>query len=234
MNIVTAVPAGKNFGWSHSALEVYDLCPLKYWAEKVAKLVPFEKNEAAIWGDQVHKAIENYLGKGTPLPSSMLQYQRPVDKVGAICARGKAEYEKSMVLTREGTQTHAKDWNNAYLRVAADVYVRFSNGVALVVDWKTGKHRGPKPQQAIINAHAAFKLDPALAQVRTSFVYLQERKIDNDSFTRDSILERFEPVQALVNDWETSLKHESFPAKKNFLCQKYCGVFQCPHNGRSS
>ena len=58
----------KQVAWSHSALNTFTTCPKKYWHEKIKKDVPFTESDASRYGKEVHKAFEDYIGKGTKLP----------------------------------------------------------------------------------------------------------------------------------------------------------------------
>ena len=65
--------------WSYSGIKTYEVCPLKYCAEKVTKVVQFEDNESTLYGKELHKACEDYVGgdrKSTRLNSSHTDISR--------------------------------------------------------------------------------------------------------------------------------------------------------------
>ncbi len=56
----------KRPAWSYSALSTYETCPYQYFRLKVKKDVKDTMNEAAIWGNEVHKHLDHRISKGTP------------------------------------------------------------------------------------------------------------------------------------------------------------------------
>ena len=55
--------------WSYSSLKLFETCGRKYQAEKVTKEVPYIQNESALYGEQLHKAAEEYIRDGKPIDS---------------------------------------------------------------------------------------------------------------------------------------------------------------------
>ena len=54
--------------WSFSSLKLFETCPRKYQAEKVTKEVPYTETEATVYGTELHKASEDFIRDGTPIP----------------------------------------------------------------------------------------------------------------------------------------------------------------------
>ena len=73
--------------WSYSSLKLFETCPRKYQAEKVTKEVPFEQGEAALYGEQCHKAAEEYIRDGKPIDPRFSFIQPYLDKLNAIADR---------------------------------------------------------------------------------------------------------------------------------------------------
>jgi len=53
---------------SYSAFKQFDNCPLRYYRQRVLKDIKDEMGEAGLEGDRQHKALENRVAFGTPLP----------------------------------------------------------------------------------------------------------------------------------------------------------------------
>jgi len=64
----------KKFAWSWSRLKNYRVCPKKHYHVDLAKEFPEPDNEVLIWGNQVHKAMSEYIDKGVKLPPMMEHY----------------------------------------------------------------------------------------------------------------------------------------------------------------
>jgi hypothetical protein len=103
-------------------------------------------------------------------------------------------------------------------------------------DWKTGKPHnskyGPNLQPTVM-AKMKFDHHPEIQEITSSWVYLAHQQTDTDHFTRDTIEERFAPVQKIIEDYQRSIEHENFPMRPSGLCRAHCDVFGCPNNGRS-
>ena len=54
--------------WSYSSISTFKQCPKKYYNLKVAKDVKDIGSEAMLYGNQVHKAAEDFIKEGTPIP----------------------------------------------------------------------------------------------------------------------------------------------------------------------
>ena len=58
--------------WSFSRIKAFEQCPKQFYHEKVPKQYPFIQAEAMIYGNEFHKACEDYIGKGEPLPERFM------------------------------------------------------------------------------------------------------------------------------------------------------------------
>ena len=63
--------------WSYSSISTFKQCPKKYYHLKVAKDVKDTGSEAMLYGNQVHKAAEDFIKKGTPIPKKF-EYLNPI------------------------------------------------------------------------------------------------------------------------------------------------------------
>ena len=66
---------------SHSGLSKFETCPRQYYLTKVAKTVVEPATVHTDWGNVVHKALEDRIMRGTPLPEGMDQYEPIVLKL---------------------------------------------------------------------------------------------------------------------------------------------------------
>ena len=53
---------------SFTAIKAFEQCPQRFYQERVLKKFPYEQSEEAKRGDMIHKAFENFIKDGTPLP----------------------------------------------------------------------------------------------------------------------------------------------------------------------
>ena len=69
--------------WSYSSIKTFDQCPKKYYHLKVAKDVKDTGSDATIYGQEVHKAAEDYIKFGTPIPAKF-KFVEPVVSLSLI------------------------------------------------------------------------------------------------------------------------------------------------------
>ena len=57
-----------SLAWSYSSLNLFQQCPKKYYHLKVAKDIKEKQTQALIYGNEVHKAAEEYVANDVELP----------------------------------------------------------------------------------------------------------------------------------------------------------------------
>jgi hypothetical protein len=231
-NTTTPVPETYRVSWSHSGLTTFDTCPHRFWAEKIAKVaVDSVQHPTTLWGLAVHKALEDN-GMGAPLPDNMTQYEAYAKGLNALAMQAEiTHYEFKMGVTRDW-EASTFDESGTWGRCISDALMLYQKGsVAICIDHKLGKYRGPT-NQAVINAKFIMTYYPTVEVVKTSFNYLAADIAKNDVFYRSSIDDDFMPVQRLIAALESAVAFQNFPMKRNGLCRQYCPVHTCPHNGK--
>ena len=214
--------------WSHSALNGYETCPRRHYLLRVAKVVKEPESEALRWGNYVHKALENRLKAGTPLPDTLTTYE-------SICSRfegtGEVTAEREAVLTSKFKPT---GWwsKDAWLRSKWDVAIRHRPGVMSIWDWKTGK-RKPDSDQMRLSAAVGFLVEPTVQVITTGFVWLKDNAIDKEVFHRPKAKEIWAEFLPRVKRFEIAHEQNKWPARPSGLCRRHCpvGRANCEHCG---
>lgn len=218
----------KPLAWSHSALTSFETCPKKHYHTKIAKDIPDPPGEAAMWGQTVHKHLEERAKNNKPLPEH-LQYCEPiVQKI--LSYDGQRLVEEQIALNRNLTPT---TWfgKDVWCRGVIDIGI-VNERNAVILDWKTGK-RKPDNDQMKLFAAFAFKKYPWVEKVTTAFVWLQEHKTDKEVFVREEHeAEIWQGVMPRVIRMEQAMEKDSWPAKPSGLCKKHCPVRSCEFNGK--
>lgn len=166
----------KPFTWSWSQLENFEGCPRRWFLESYAKVVPYVQNEAAAWGDKVHKALEKRIGPAKiPLPSNMVQYEKfAVPVVQAEAAGAKLSLEQKLAINTAWEPAGYFRDQSTWCRSIAD-WVAEKGSHAIVGDWKTGKPKQGSDQlrlsAAVIMAHR-----PYLQKATVSFIWIGDVK----------------------------------------------------------
>lgn len=220
--------------WSYSAMNTFDTCPRQYKAKYVTKEVPYVQNAAAKWGDDVHKALENNIKTGIPLPSNMVMYQRFLDavKVRAAQLRGDLIAEQPVALTKDlkqvswFTKKNAKD--PVWFRLKVDVSI-VKERYAELFDWKTGKMK-EDPDQLHLYALVAFIIYPKVDEVRVGYIWLKDGVLTPPTkYTRDMLPEMLQYWTDKYEVLEQAWVLDNFPPKPSGLCAGWCEVTSCQH-----
>lgn len=200
---------------SFSAIKMYENCPKRYYHQRVLKEVKDQGGEATIWGERVHKFLEDRLAKATELPQEVARYDPLCQSIVKLAIGGELLVEQQLTLNvaLEPTSWFSKD---AWMRSIVDVLV-IRGDEAIMFDWKTGKRR-PDFSQLELFALQVFKHYPEVKRVRTAFVWLKDLSMDHETYTRDNEPELWARLMNKVVRIEKSLETDNWPAKPSGLC----------------
>lgn len=217
----------KIVNWSFSVIKDFETCPRKYYEEKVLKTYPFVQNEAARYGNEVHKALENYVKHDADLGEHR-QFQKYVDVLKNM--PGEKLTEHKMVLTPEKEPT---TWfgKRVWVRGQSDLTI-LHGSTAWVTDYKTGSDKYPDIEQLEVMALLTWRLFPNVEKVKGALVFLVKNNMVKASFTRAEDEDRlWEKWEAKVKRLEKAHESKKFPPKQNGLCRNWCPVQHCEFNG---
>jgi hypothetical protein len=217
----------KPFVHSWSSLESYQLCPLKFYKEKISKEIKFEETEAIMWGNACHRELELAIKERRSLGKRFEMYQSIVDKV--LSLRGTPHTELKLGVDRELNACGFFD-SDCYVRGVGDLVLDYGHKIA-ALDWKTGKKKAGSKQLALM-ALLCFAKFPEAQEISTAFVWLQGGSITSEIYTRDQIADLWEPFLQGFAEIEFSIERNVWARRENFLCKSYCQVFDCMFNGR--
>ena len=230
--------------WSYTALTSFETCPRRHFETRVSKNFREAEGPALLIGNAAHKALENRLAHGTPIPPVIAvptggkEHQEIPDGWEGLCQRilqqpGTLCVEAEIALDDRLCVTSWFD-KRVWLRCKLDVAI-LDGDTAAIVDWKTGK-RKPDSDQLKLFAVAAMHKWPQLERVRTAFVWLKHlgtpNELDSDEFTRADISTIWDGFVPRVRRLELAHEHNTWPAIRSGLCRNYCPVRTCEHCGR--
>jgi CRISPR/Cas system-associated exonuclease Cas4 (RecB family) len=214
--------------WSYSSLTAYETCPKRFYLTRVTKQASEKQTEATIHGNQVHKALENYVSNAAPLPEKYEQYRAVVDRLKT--AEGKKVTECKFGLTKALAPTGFFD-KNVWCRGVLDIGILKEKEV-IILDYKTGKRKLDGDQLRMF-AGAAMAMWPYAEKVKTGYLWLQTGQMDTEEFTPEDKPKIFQDFAARVHRMETSESNDDWPAKPSGLCKNWCPVGRtlCNHCG---
>lgn len=205
--------------WTFSSLEKFETCPRQFYHVRVKRDVVEPPTEHTRWGEEVHTALEHRVLHGTPLPEGMTQWEGLANKITQMPGAKLCEEKMSLDSNFQPT-----DWRSAWTRGIADVLV-LNGDKAVVLDHKTGKRK--LTDQLALYAGYAFAYHPHLQTVSTGFVWLKDKKIDRETFTRAQVPMIWQKFLPRVRKLESAYERDAWPCRPSGLCRGWCPVKQC-------
>jgi RecB family exonuclease len=202
---------------SFSRLSTFEQCPAQFDYLYVTKRAQSTSNEAADYGDRVHKVLEAYgnaIGQGQAAKeaavaledtdearSTLKQWGGVVEKI--MARPGTKLFEQQMSVNR---QLQPVEWfaKDVWIRSIADVLV-VDGDTAYCLDYKTGKVKDNPTQLQLFAAMVMWHY-PEVKTVKTSFMWLRFNEMTNAKYERRFLgalwrgLEpRFDKVQEVID-----------------------------------
>jgi len=215
--------------WSYSSIKTFDQCPKKYYHLKVAKNVKDYGNEATRYGNQVHKAAEEYIKNGVDIPAKFNYILGPLRALENI--PGEKHCELHLAVAYDGKDYTPTKYmaSNAWWRGIADLII-IDGAKAYLVDYKTGKNaKYADTKQLDLLAAAVFTHFPEVETIKSALAYL----VSNDFIKKEHKAELrksyFASFDGLLE--KLSVAHESnvWNPISGPLCA-YCPVKSCEHH----
>jgi hypothetical protein len=220
----------KPITWSYSSLSLYQQCPKKYYHLKVAKDIKEPLGEAIIFGNEIHKIAEEYVGKGLPIPEKYSQIEPALKSLRDM--PGKKLCENKLGLTAELEPCGFFD-KNVWWRGVADIII-LQGDTALTVDYKTGKSsKYAELKQLEIVSLAIFKHFPEIKKVKGGLLFVIANAFLKDNYHVDQQDVMWSKWIADRKRMAASYANNVWNARPSGLCRNHCVVLSCPHNGRN-
>ena len=205
---------------SFSRLSTFEQCPAQFDYLYVSKRVQSTSNEAADYGDRVHKVLEAY-GKGTldmsaltdEGSSTLKQWGSVVDKITA--RSGDKFFEHQMAVNR---QLQPVDWfaKDVWIRSIADVLI-VDGDTAYCLDYKTGKVKDNPTQLQLFAAMVMWHF-PQVNTVKTSFVWLKFNEVTNAKYERRYLDALWRALEPRFDKVQETIDLGVFETKPSGLC----------------
>ena len=210
--------------WSHSSLKDYEGCARRYHEVKILKKYPFKETQAVIYGKELHKAAEDYVGKGEPLPEQFEFIQSTLDALMAKPGRKLVEYQ--MALTEDLQPTGWFD-KNAWVRGVADLLiVDDDNLTAWVVDYKTGNNKYPDREQLKLMSLMVFVNCPHIREVKSALLFVVKNDMVKHTMTVDQTDAEWWKYRERVGRIAASIDADVWNPTRTPLCG-WCPVKSC-------
>ena len=213
--------------WSFTSLDCFVTCPRQYHEKYVLKSVPYVETEAQAEGTRAHKAFEDRLGTGVPLPAKYAEHE---PYMRAIEARGGAITTERKVALNRSLEPCAYFAKDVWWRGVIDVHQRCDDNTHYISDYKTGRKK-PKPRQ--LQEFAIYAIASGAEVVQAEFYWTQDKTRTPLTFPASHfghLLQSHVPDLKLYVD---AYKYDQWLPKHNPLCRNYCEVVGCEFHGRA-
>lgn len=211
--------------WSYSRLTTWVQCPFK------AKLLMIDKlkepsNEAMERGSSIHEMLERYMNghiaKSPKVAGVYKDYLKSLRKEKSTCEIFAAEMQ--VAFNKELKQV---DWfaYDAWLRAIMDLYIKYDNTKALIIDYKTGRKKDEHLEQADMYAAIFYLLNKDTFNsdgiLDVKFLYVDQPQL-TDMLEKSYNLSTCEKhLKRFLKMGEAMTKDKSFKKKPSNKC-KWC------------
>jgi hypothetical protein len=213
-----------SFTWSYSALKDYVNCPRQYHEVKVLKNYVKKTTHQMTFGTEVHKACEDYVGKGKRLAKNYSHFRPVLDSLLDIAGTRYPEYEMALMpdCTPCGFSEPAR-----WVRGIVDLLI-VDGEEAYIVDYKTGSNKYPDPKQLKLMALMTFAHFPEVQNIKAGLLFIVQNSFVDESYKRSQVEElwgHFRPdLQRMQSSYDTGVWNPN----RTPLCG-WCPVKTCDH-----
>lgn len=217
-----------SIAWSYSSLKTFQQCPKKYYHLRVVKDVEETDNEATVYGKSVHKAAEDFIQAGTPIPPQFAFITPVVEALKAI--PGEKHCEIRLAVAEDGNDYRACDFfdKDVWYRGIADLLI-VNDDEAFLVDYKTSKNaKYADVKQLDLLAGAVFTHYPNIKKIKSALIFVVSNEFIEKSHVAEDRLKYLNYYKFDVSRIEKAIETGVWNAVSGPLCG-WCPVKTCPN-----
>jgi hypothetical protein len=168
---------------SYSSVKDYEGCARRYHEVRILKKFKSKDTEATLYGTAVHKAFEDYIKDGTPLPANIAHYKPFVEPLAAH--PGDIRCEERMAIRVDFSPCGFFDKDVWFRGIPDYLAISKSGKTALVGDYKTGKSsRYADTAQLELMAAMVMLHHPTVQKVKGALLFVVVGDIIKAEYTR--------------------------------------------------
>ena len=210
-----------NFTWSYSSLKDYTNCPRQYQEVKVLKNFTKSVTPQMLYGTEVHKACEDYVGEGKPLAKNYERFKPVLDVF--VNMEGAKYPEHRMGLDAEGNAaTYGKGY---WVRGIVDLLI-IDGDHAFIVDYKTGSNKYPDPKQLKLMALMTFAHFPQVNKIKAGLLFVMHDSFLAEEYDREEIESLWGHFKSDLERLKISYENDVWQTNPTALCG-WCPVKTC-------
>jgi hypothetical protein len=215
--------------WSYSSIKTFDQCPKKYYHLKVAKDVKDSGSEATIYGEKVHKAAEDYVKSGVPVPKKYGAIAPVVETLNGFAGDKYAEVKLGIRRTEDGHEPCDFFAPDVWWRGVAD-FVSVNGAKAKSVDYKTSKNtRYADMKQLDLIAAGLFLRFPEVEEIKSALAFVVCNEFIHKTHKRAGLPTYLRTFSDELTRLEAAQETDVWNANPSGLCG-WCPVVSCEHH----
>jgi hypothetical protein len=215
--------------WSYSSIKTFDQCPKKYYHLKILKDIKDTGSEATIYGQQVHKAAEDYIKDGVPIPEKFAYIRGVVEALGRKEGEKHTELRLGVKRIDEGYEPCKFLGKDVWWRGIADLVI-IDGDTAYSVDYKTSKNaKYADVKQLDLVAGGIFTHFPQVDKIRSALIFLVSNDVVKKDHYREHMHNYLSTFDPLLDRLEVAEESGVWNAKSGPLC-RFCPVVSCEHH----
>jgi len=214
--------------WSFSRIKAFETCPKQFYHVNVLKQFPFQETEAMRYGTEFHKAAEDFIRDGTPVPERFA-FARPVlESLAAKPGDKLCEQKLGLTAELEPCEFFAKD---VWFRGIVDLLI-IDGEDAWIVDYKTGKSaRYAEKGQLELMALSVFRHFPQVKNIRAALMFVIANDFVKAKYEKSGQKDLWKKWLSNYDSMDKAFDTGVWNPKPSGLCKRHCPVTECPHNG---
>ena len=215
--------------WSYSSISTFKQCPKKYFHLKVAVDVQDTGSEAMVYGNQVHKAAEEFVKSGAPIPPKFKFVEPIVHALNKITGVKHCELKLGIRKTKPGYEPCGFFDKDVWWRGIADLFIK-DETKGFLVDYKTSKSaRYADTKQLDMLAGAMFVHHPEMTIIKSALAFVVSSELVKKKHTAENTTEYLSVFDAELDRLDGAILSGVWNANPGPLCG-WCPVVLCEHN----
>lgn len=206
--------------WSYSGLKEYINCPRQYHETRILKKYQKEPTKQMMYGTEVHKALEDYVNEGKPLPYNYQRFKKQVDSLIAIDGEKLTEFQMALDVNKNPCA-----WDEHWVRGIADLVIK-DGDTAYIVDYKTGSNKYPDIKQLQLMALMIFAHFSEIQTAKTGLLFVMHEHFVPKEFKREDADRLWRDFQPDLERLKLSLENDKWQENPTPLCG-WCPVKVC-------
>jgi hypothetical protein len=178
-----------------------------------------------LYGNEVHKALENYIKDGTPLAENYKRFSPIMDSLKDIPGEFHPELRMALNYEKKACKWSAED---CWARGIVDFLV-IDGEDAFIVDYKTGSNKYPDVKQLKLMALMVFEHYPTVKNIKAGLMFVMHNSFITEEYVRDQAPKMWESFTPDLERLKLAYEQDVWQKNPTPLCG-WCPVRSCEHH----